>query len=167
MTETVVEGLRLAGEVFWETRWALVGFTVAGAVEAFVSEERTSAVLGGNGRRELGLGTVFGAASSRCSLGAVATTESPFERGASPVASGRLSVRLGEPRDRTGPCHVGLVPPQGEAGGTAPSGYTLYLNAVFTLLLPGQVYVGHWATQSGEEPAEHEMGMTHELHEGT
>ncbi len=86
--ETVMEGLRLAGEMFWETWWALVlGFTIAGAVETFVSEEQMSTVLGGDGWRELGLGTVFGAASSSCSFGAVATTKSLFKKGASPVAS--------------------------------------------------------------------------------
>lgn len=88
VVETVVEGLELAGEMFWETWWALVlGFTIAGAVETFVSEEQMSAVLGGDGWRELGLGTVFGAASSSCSFGAVATTKSLFKKGASPVAS--------------------------------------------------------------------------------
>jgi len=85
---TVVEGLRFAGEMAWETWWALVlGFTIAGAVETFVSEEQMSSVLGGDGWRELGLGTVFGAASSSCSFGAVATTKSLFKKGASPVAS--------------------------------------------------------------------------------
>ncbi|MFB6201889.1 MAG: permease [Halorhabdus sp.] len=88
VTETLVEGLTLAGEMGWETWWALVlGFTIAGAVETFVSEERMSAVLGGEGLRELGLGTVFGAASSSCSFGAVATTKSLFKKGASPIAS--------------------------------------------------------------------------------
>jgi uncharacterized membrane protein YraQ (UPF0718 family) len=88
VVETLVEGLHLAGEMFWETWWALVlGFTIAGAVETFVSEEKMSTVLGGNGWRELGLGTVFGAASSSCSFGAVATTKSLFKKGASPVAS--------------------------------------------------------------------------------
>ncbi len=86
--ETLLDGLRLAGEMGWETWWALVlGFTIAGAVETFVSEEKMSAVLGGDGLRELGLGTVFGAASSSCSFGAVATTKSLFKKGASPVAS--------------------------------------------------------------------------------
>ncbi|MFB6092490.1 MAG: permease [Haloquadratum sp.] len=88
VVETLVEGLRLAGEMGWETWWALVlGFTIAGAVETFVSEEQMSAVLGGDGWRELGLGTLFGAASSSCSFGAVATTKSLFKKGASPVAS--------------------------------------------------------------------------------
>lgn len=88
VVETVIEGLRLASEMAWETWWALVlGFTIAGAVETFVSEEEMSAVLGGDGWRELGLGTAFGAASSSCSFGAVATTKSLFKKGASPVAS--------------------------------------------------------------------------------
>jgi uncharacterized membrane protein YraQ (UPF0718 family) len=86
--DTLVEGLRLGGEMFWETWWALVlGFTIAGAVETFVSEERMTDVLGGSGVRELGLGTLFGAASSSCSFGAVATTKSLFKKGASPIAS--------------------------------------------------------------------------------
>jgi uncharacterized membrane protein YraQ (UPF0718 family) len=86
--DTLVEGLRLGGEMFWETWWALVlGFTIAGAVETFVSEDRMTDVLGGSGVRELGLGTLFGAASSSCSFGAVATTKSLFKKGASPIAS--------------------------------------------------------------------------------
>ncbi|WP_435126937.1 permease [Halobaculum sp. D14] len=88
LADAAVEGLRLAGEMFWETWWALVlGFTIAGAVETFVSEEQMTAALGGDGLRELGLGTAFGAASSSCSFGAVATTKSLFKKGASPVAS--------------------------------------------------------------------------------
>jgi len=88
VVETVVAGLEFAGEMAWQTWWALVlGFTIAGAVETFVSEERMSRVLGGDGWRELGLGTAFGAASSSCSFGAVATTKSLFKKGASPVAS--------------------------------------------------------------------------------
>ena len=86
--ETLLEGLTLAAEMGWETWWALVlGFTIAGAVETFVSEERMSAVLGESGWRELGFGTLFGAASSSCSFGAVATTKSLFKKGASPVAA--------------------------------------------------------------------------------
>lgn len=82
VVDTVGEGLHLAAEMFWETWWALVlGFTIAGAVETFVSEDKMSAVLGGDGWRELGLGTVFGAASSSCSFGAVATTKSLFKKG--------------------------------------------------------------------------------------
>jgi len=43
--------------------------------------------LGGKGWKSIGLGTLFGAASSSCSFGAVATTKSLFKNGASPEAS--------------------------------------------------------------------------------
>jgi hypothetical protein len=43
------------------------------AVEAFVSEKKMTRLLGGSGFREVILGTIFGAASSSCSFGAVAT----------------------------------------------------------------------------------------------
>lgn len=52
---------------------------------------------------------------------------------------------------------VGLIPPQGEAGGTAPSGYTLYLNAAFTLLFAGQLYVGYWTTGDSDTGPDDEM----------
>ena len=88
MLANLREGLVMAAHMGWETWWALIlGFTIAGAVEAFVSEEKMTAVLGGSGWRELGLGTLFGAASSSCSFGAVATTKSLFKKGASPIAS--------------------------------------------------------------------------------
>ncbi|MGD2100379.1 MAG: hypothetical protein PVG35_22625 [Desulfobacterales bacterium] len=34
---------------------------------------------------------------------------------------------------------LGWVPPQGELGGVAPSGYTLYLNIFFTFLFLAQL----------------------------
>ena len=43
--------------------------------------------LGGKGLKSISLGTLFGAASSSCSFGAVATTKSLFKKGASPEAS--------------------------------------------------------------------------------
>jgi len=86
--ETLLNGLTLAIEMGWETWWALVlGFTIAGAVESFVSEQTMTRALGGQGWRSIALGTLFGAASSSCSFGAVATTKSLFKKGASPEAS--------------------------------------------------------------------------------
>ena len=86
---TIGEGLELAGEMAWETWWALVlGFTVAGAAEAFVSEEKMSRVLGGRGWREVSLATVLGAASSSCSFGAVATAKPHRGGGTSPNSIG-------------------------------------------------------------------------------
>lgn len=85
---TLLDGLTMALDMAWETWWALVlGFTIAGAVESFISEERMSKALGSHGGKSVILGTLFGAASSSCSFGAVATTKSLFKKGASPEAS--------------------------------------------------------------------------------
>lgn len=84
----LTDGLHFAGEMAWETWWALVlGFTLAGIIETFVDEDTMVTALGGDGVRELGLGTIFGALSSSCSFGAVATAKTLFKKGASPVAS--------------------------------------------------------------------------------
>ena len=86
--DTLILALVLAAEMVWTTWWALVlGFTIAGAVESFISEERMTTALGGQGMKPIVLGTLFGAASSSCSFGAVATTKSLFKKRASPQAS--------------------------------------------------------------------------------
>lgn len=86
--ETIGEGLNMAFAMAWESWWALVlGLTIAGAVEAFVDEDTMVSFLGGSGLREIGWGTLLGAASSSCSFGAVATTKSLFKKGASAAAS--------------------------------------------------------------------------------
>lgn len=88
VTRVLIDAAVLAGEMAWETWWALVlGLTIAGAVESFVSEEQMTRVLGGSGLKSLSFGTLFGAASSSCSFGAVATTKSLFKKGASAAAS--------------------------------------------------------------------------------
>ncbi|MWG33025.1 permease [Halomarina oriensis] len=86
--DSLVDALSLTAEMTWDTWWALVlGFTVSGAVHAFVSEERMSATLGDDGWREVGLASLFGAASSSCSYSAVATAKTVFSKGASLVAT--------------------------------------------------------------------------------
>ncbi|WP_227356048.1 permease [Haladaptatus salinisoli] len=88
VVQSLVEAAKFLGNMTWKTWWALVlGFTIAGAVQAFVSEERMTDVLGGRGLKELGLGSFFGFLSSSCSFGAVATTKSLFKKGASPESS--------------------------------------------------------------------------------
>lgn len=88
VVDSLLDAAALTAEMTWETWWALVlGFTVSGAVHAFVSEERMSAVLGDDGWREVGLATMFGAASSSCSYSAVATGKTVFSKGASLVAT--------------------------------------------------------------------------------
>lgn len=60
VVETIFQGLRLAGEMFWKVCWVLVlGFTIAGRVDTFVSEEKMSTVLGENGWQELDLLALF------------------------------------------------------------------------------------------------------------
>ncbi len=85
---TLIEAIQLIVRMTWETWWALVlGFTISGAVEAFVSDRRLTRVLGGDGWREAALGAAFGAASSSCSYSAVSASKTLFEKGASGVAS--------------------------------------------------------------------------------
>lgn len=88
MIGTLFDGLGLAAEMAWETWWALVlGFTITGAVEQFVSDEQMTSYLGDDGWKEVGLGTFFGALSSSCSFSAVATAKALFKKGASGVAA--------------------------------------------------------------------------------
>ncbi|WP_227354535.1 permease [Haladaptatus salinisoli] len=85
---SLLHGIGLAIGMAWETWWALVlGFTLTGAVDEFVTERQMSRYLGDDGWREVGLGTLFGIASSSCSFSAIATAKTLFKKGASPVAS--------------------------------------------------------------------------------
>ncbi|WP_071391335.1 permease [Haloprofundus marisrubri] len=88
VVDQLVSAAELVIGMTWETWWALVlGFTLSGAVEAFVSEERMTDLLGDDGWREATLGTAFGAASSSCSYSAVGTARTLFKKGASGVAA--------------------------------------------------------------------------------
>ncbi|EMA36835.1 permease [Halobiforma nitratireducens] len=84
----LVEGVLIAFEMGWETWWALVlGFTITGAVQEFVSEDRLGDYLGDDDWKSIAYGALFGASSSSCSFSAVATTRSLFSKGASAPAS--------------------------------------------------------------------------------
>ena len=83
-----VEAASTAIEMAWITWWALVvGFAIAGGVEAWVSSEKISDLLEGNGPRELAYGSFFGFVSSSCSYSAVATAKNLFKKGASAAAA--------------------------------------------------------------------------------
>ena len=96
-------GLREAFAMFWETLWALVlGFTLSGAVQAFVSKERMRAKLGGHGPKAVARASGYGMVSSSCSYAASAMAKSLFVKGADftsslvfMVASTNLVVELG------------------------------------------------------------------------
>lgn len=86
--QSLVESGKFLAEMVWITWWPIVlGFTISGAIQAFVSQQRMSETLGGDSWREVGLASGFGFISSSCSFGAVATAKSLFKKGASAATS--------------------------------------------------------------------------------
>ena len=89
--------------MFWETLWALVlGFGLAGAVQAFVSRDAMQRSLGDHRPRTIAKAGFFGAISSSCSYAASALAKTLFARGADftaaqafMFASTNLVVELG------------------------------------------------------------------------
>ena len=100
---SIGDGLAQGFFMFWETLWALVlGFTLSGAVQAFVSRGRMERVLGGTGPRTLGRATFLGMVSSSCSYAASALAKTLFAKGADftaalvfMIASTNLVIELG------------------------------------------------------------------------
>jgi len=96
-------GLREAFFMFWETLWALVlGFTLSGAVQAFVSRRRMRRALGDHRPAAVARASAYGMVSSSCSYAASAMAKSLFQRGADFLsamvfmfASTNLVVELG------------------------------------------------------------------------
>jgi uncharacterized membrane protein YraQ (UPF0718 family)/YHS domain-containing protein len=69
--------------MFFDTFWALVlGFTLSGAVQAFVSRAAMQRSLGDHRPRTVAKASFFGMASSSCSYAASALAKSLFARGA-------------------------------------------------------------------------------------
>jgi uncharacterized membrane protein YraQ (UPF0718 family) len=99
----VVEALRIGVGFLWTAAWAIImGLTITSLVQVYVSKERMAQVLGDGDLRGLTRATVFGAASSGCSFGAVAIGKGLFKKGAHAVnflafmfASTNLIVELG------------------------------------------------------------------------
>jgi uncharacterized membrane protein YraQ (UPF0718 family) len=86
--QSLIESGRFLVEMVWITWWPIVlGFTISGAIQAFVSQERMGDMIGGDSWREIGLASGFGFISSSCSFGAVATAKSLFKKGASAATS--------------------------------------------------------------------------------
>ena len=96
-------GFYHAAVMAWETFWALVlGFTISGALQVFVSKEQMGRLFGRVNLRSMGLATAFGAASSSCSYAAAAAARSAFKQGAALLpalafmfASTNLVIELG------------------------------------------------------------------------
>lgn len=75
-------------EMVWITWWALVlGFAVAGGVEAWVADEEIADLLQGHSPKTICAATFFGFVSSSCSYSAIATAKNLFKKGASAPAA--------------------------------------------------------------------------------
>ncbi|MFC6723024.1 permease [Halobium palmae] len=86
--ESTRQFLTTTAAMAWITWWALViGFAIAGGVEAWTSDEEVSDLLEGHGLREIGYGSLFGFVSSSCSYSAIATAKNLFKKGGSAAAT--------------------------------------------------------------------------------
>ncbi|OTF01788.1 permease [Halorubrum sp. SD683] len=86
--ESTRQFLTTAAAMAWITWWALVlGFAIAGGVEAWTSDEKVSDLLEGHSLREIGYGSLFGFVSSSCSYSAIATAKNLFKKGGSAAAT--------------------------------------------------------------------------------
>jgi YHS domain-containing protein/uncharacterized membrane protein YraQ (UPF0718 family) len=102
-SDDVGRSLRQGFFMFWETLWALVlGFTLSGFVQAFVSREQMQTKLGNHRPAAIGRAAGYGTVSSSCSYAATAMAKSLFAKGADfvsamvfMVASTNLVVELG------------------------------------------------------------------------
>jgi len=84
----IVESLKEGFFMFWETLWALIlGFTLSGAVQAFVSKEDMQRVMGDHRASSVARATGFGMVSSSCSYAASAMAKSLFQKGADFISS--------------------------------------------------------------------------------
>ncbi len=81
--DTIGNSLSEGFFMFWATLWALIlGFTLSGAVQAFVSRDEMQRAMGDHRPRTIVKTSLWGAASSSCSYAASALAKSLFQRGA-------------------------------------------------------------------------------------
>src|SRR5215470_2301004 len=79
----VGRSLREGFFMFWETLWPLIlGFTLSGAVQAFVPRERLERTMGDHGPKAVARASGWGMVSSSCSYAATAMAKSLFQKGA-------------------------------------------------------------------------------------
>ncbi len=81
--QAIGKALSLAFAMFWQVLWPLaLGFLLSAVVEALVSKQTISRLLGRDRPREVAIATALGAASSSCSYAAVAVGRTLFRKGA-------------------------------------------------------------------------------------
>jgi len=86
--DEIARSLRAAFFMFWETLWSLVlGFSLSGVVQAFVSHESMQAKLGDHRPAAVARASAYGMVSSSCSYAASAMAKSIFVKGADFVAA--------------------------------------------------------------------------------
>ena len=103
LLDGILESLRIGVGFLWTAAWAIImGLTITSLVQVYVSKERMAQILGDADVSGLTKATVFGAASSGCSFGAVAIGKGLFKKGAAVVnflafmfASTNLIIELG------------------------------------------------------------------------
>ena len=103
LVDGILESLRIGFGFLWTAAWAIImGLVITSLVQVYVSKERMAKVLGDDSLSGLTRATVFGAASSGCSFGAIAIGKGLFKKGAHAVnvlafmfASTNLIVELG------------------------------------------------------------------------
>lgn len=86
--QSTVDAFNTLVTMVWITWWALVlGFAIAGGVEAWVSSESVAEHFAEFGVKEISLASFFGFVSSSCSYSAIATAKNLFKKGSSAAAS--------------------------------------------------------------------------------
>src|SRR5229473_5997567 len=81
--DDIGRSLREGFFMFWETLWPLIlGFTLSGAVQAFVARERLERTMGDHRPAAVARASGWGMVSSSCSYAATAMAKSLFEKGA-------------------------------------------------------------------------------------
>jgi uncharacterized membrane protein YraQ (UPF0718 family)/YHS domain-containing protein len=81
--DDIGRSLREGFFMFWETLWPLIlGFSLSGAVQAFVSREQMERVMGDHHAPAVARASGLGMVSSSCSYAATAMAKSLFEKGA-------------------------------------------------------------------------------------
>jgi uncharacterized protein len=86
--DVIGRSLREAFFMFWETLWPLIlGFSLSGAVQAFVSRESIERKLGDHRPAAVARASGYGMVSSSCSYAATAMAKSLFVKGADFVAA--------------------------------------------------------------------------------
>ncbi len=91
--DVIGRSLREGFFMFWETLWPLIlGFTLSGAVQAFVSREAMQAKIGDHRPAAVARAAGYGMASSSCSYAASAMAKSLFVKGADFVAASVFMV---------------------------------------------------------------------------